>query len=93
MEFEKLNLDKDFNKNLKSLGFEYMTSIQQKALPFILDKKDVIAKANTGSGKTLAFCLPIIRALRVEDFKIQALILAPTRELANQIANELRALA
>ncbi len=93
MEFNNLDLDSTFKKNLKDLGFLSMTSIQQKALPLILDKKDLIARANTGSGKTLAFCLPIVKSLKVEDFKIQALILAPTRELANQIANELRALA
>ncbi len=90
MEFKSLNLGSDFEKNLESLGFINMTSIQEKSIPLILNKKDVIGKANTGSGKTLAFSLPIVNALEVKDFKIQALILAPTRELANQIANETR---
>ncbi len=59
----------------------------------LLDGKDVLAKAKTGSGKTVAFCLPIVEKLDVKKFRIQALILAPTRELANQIAKELRKLS
>lgn len=67
-----------------------MTPIQELALPDTLEGKDVIAQAKTGSGKTVAFSIPIINALNVKEFRIQSLVLAPTRELANQIANEIR---
>ncbi len=70
-----------------------MTKIQELSLPLLLDTKDVIAKAKTGSGKTVAFSIPIINALDVKKFRIQALILAPTRELANQISQEIRKLS
>lgn len=67
-----------------------MTKIQEESLPLSLEGKDLIAKAKTGSGKTLAFSLPIVNKLDVKKFKIQALVLTPTRELANQVASEIR---
>lgn len=70
-----------------------MTKIQALALPVIFDNKDVIAQAKTGSGKTVAFSIPIVNKLDVKNFKIQSLVLAPTRELANQIAQEIRKLS
>ncbi len=70
-----------------------MTKIQELSLPILLEKKDVIAKAKTGSGKTVAFSIPIVDNLDVKNFKIQSLVLAPTRELANQIAEEIRKLS
>ena len=70
-----------------------MTEIQEKTLPLILDGKDIIAQAKTGSGKTVSFSLPIILKLNVKQFRIQSLVLAPTRELASQVAQELRKLA
>ena len=88
--FSTLNLPKDFLTNLNSLGFENLTQIQEKTLPLSLENKDLIAQAKTGSGKTVAFCIPLVQKLNVKDFKIQSLILAPTRELANQIAQEFR---
>ena len=88
--FSTLNLPKDFLTNLNSLGFENLTQIQEKTLPLSLENKDLIAQAKTGSGKTVAFCIPLVQKLNVKDFKIQSLILAPTRELTNQIAQELR---
>ena len=91
--FLKLNLSKEFLKNLDSLEFIKMTPIQEKSLPLSLENKDLIAQAKTGSGKTVAFSIPIVNKLNVKDFKIQSLILAPTRELANQIAENLRKLS
>lgn len=70
-----------------------MTPIQKEALPYILDKKDVIAQAKTGSGKTVAFGLGLVQSLNVREFKVQSMILCPTRELANQVAIEIRKLA
>ncbi len=88
--FDEINISKGFKENLKSLGFENLTPIQEKSVDVLLEKKDCIAKANTGSGKTLAFSIPIVESLDVKNYKIQTLILAPTRELANQIATNLR---
>ena len=70
-----------------------MTEIQAKTLPPVLDNKDVIAQAKTGSGKTVAFSIPIVNKLDVKRFRIQSIVLAPTRELANQIAVEIRKLS
>lgn len=70
-----------------------MTKIQELSLPILLKRKDVIAKAKTGSGKTVAFSIPIVDNLDVKNFRIQSLVLAPTRELANQIAQEIRKLS
>ncbi len=62
-------------------------------MPAIIDGKDVVGQAKTGSGKTLAFSIPIVNALNVKKFRIQSIVLAPTRELANQIAVEIRKLS
>lgn len=67
-----------------------MTKIQEESLPISLEGKDLIAQAKTGSGKTVAFSIPIVKRLNVRKFAIQSLVLAPTRELANQIAQEIR---
>ena len=75
------------------MGYTKLTTIQEKSLPLSLDNKDLIAQAKTGSGKTVAFCIPIINKLNIKNFRIQSLILAPTRELANQIALEIRKLS
>ncbi len=91
--FRKLNLNKQILDNLKTLGYESMTPIQQKALPITLQNKDLIAQAKTGSGKTVAFSLGILQKLDVKKFRIQAMILTPTRELATQVATELKKLA
>src|SRR5574344_1277394 len=93
MQFSELNLSKEFLQNLDSLEYKTLTLIQEKTIPDALQNKDLIAKAKTGSGKTVAFCLPIVNKLKEKEFKIQALILAPTRELANQIAQNLRNLS
>ncbi len=73
------------NEALEGLHFKELTAVQEQVIPFIEKKQDLIVEANTGSGKTHAFLLPIFEALVVEKKEIQALILAPTRELAEQI--------
>lgn len=70
-----------------------MTEIQAQSLPLILKRRDLIAQADTGSGKTLAFAIGILHRLDPADFGIQALVLCPTRELADQVAKELRRVA
>ncbi len=70
-----------------------MTPIQRKSLPLLLEKKDVIAQAKTGSGKTAAFGLSVLHHLNVKKYRVQNLILCPTRELADQVAKEIRKLA
>ena len=79
--------------NLTQLGYHAMTPIQAKSLPLILDRRDLIAQAKTGSGKTAAFGIGILQRLNPTWFAIQALVICPTRELADQVANELRRLA
>jgi len=91
--FSTLDLNPDFLDNLSSLGYESMTAIQAKSLPFILAGRDVIAQGQTGSGKTAAFGLGILSKLDVKKFNVQALVLCPTRELADQVAEEIRRLA
>ena len=74
------------------MQFEEMTPIQAKSIDPIMDGKDVIAQAPTGTGKTCAFGIPVVERIDTESDKVQALILCPTRELANQIGEELRSL-
>ena len=91
--FSTLSLPPAQLENLTALGYERMTEIQRTALPLALAKRDLIAQAKTGSGKTAAFTLPLLTRLNPRDFGTQALILCPTRELATQVASEVRRLA
>ncbi|WP_373001674.1 ATP-dependent RNA helicase DbpA [Sulfurimonas sp.] len=93
MKFSNLPLSKEMLHNLNEIGYKEMTPIQAEALPHILDGKDVIAQAKTGSGKTAAFGIGLLTKLQVKKFRVQSLILCPTRELADQVAKELRMLA
>lgn len=79
--------------NLAQLGYRDMTPIQAQSLPPILERQDVIAQAKTGSGKTAAFGIGILHKLNPSWFAVQGLVLCPTRELADQVAQELRRLA
>lgn len=92
-EFSSLGLDPALIKNLSTLGYHTMTPVQAQSLPLILENKDVIARSKTGSGKTVAFGLGLLHNLNVNRFRVQALVLCPTRELADQVAKELRKLA
>ena len=90
--FRDLGLSDAMLKALEKKGYGYPTTIQQLAIPAFLEWKDVIAKAPTGTGKTFAFGIPMIEHVDPEDQEVQGLILAPTRELAIQIGDELRGL-
>jgi len=91
--FATLPLTPSFLANLDTLGYHQMTSIQDKSLPHVLEGRDLIAQAKTGSGKTAAFGIGILHKLNPAWFAVQGLVLCPTRELADQVANELRRLA
>ncbi|MBF0490465.1 MAG: ATP-dependent RNA helicase DbpA [Candidatus Omnitrophica bacterium] len=91
--FENLGLGAEIVANLTSLGYVTMTPIQEQALPFILEGKDLIGQANTGSGKTAAFGLGLLAKIDIAHTRPQALILCPTRELAEQVCIEIRRLA
>ncbi|WP_421866980.1 ATP-dependent RNA helicase DbpA [Motiliproteus sp.] len=92
-DFSSLPLNPSLIENLASLDYHRMTDIQARSLPTILEGKDLIAQAKTGSGKTAAFGLGLLQHLEVKRFRIQSLVLCPTRELADQVAKELRRLA
>lgn len=91
--FSSLKLQPALLQNIDALGYTEMTPIQAQSLPPILEGKDVIAQGKTGSGKTAAFTLGLLQKLDVKLFQVQALVLCPTRELADQVANEIRKLA
>ncbi|TWI62472.1 ATP-independent RNA helicase DbpA [Pseudoduganella lurida] len=79
--------------NLETLGYHTMTPIQEQSLPPVLEGRDLIAQAQTGSGKTAAFGIGVLQNVNPAWFATQALVMCPTRELADQVANELRRLA
>ncbi len=90
--FDQMNLSAPILKALNKKGYRMPTTIQAQAIPHFMDWKDVIAKAPTGTGKTFAFGIPIVEHVDPSSNQISALILAPTRELALQIQDELRIL-
>ncbi len=92
-QFNTLPLNKPMLHNLNELGFEAMTPVQAETLPHILKGTDVIAQAKTGSGKTAAFGIGLLSHLDVKKFRVQSLVLCPTRELADQVAQEIRRIA
>jgi len=91
--FNTLPLPKAFLDNIDKLGFETMTEIQEKSIPPILKGLDVLAQAKTGSGKTAAFGIGILNNMDSSRYRVQSLVLCPTRELAEQVTGELRRLA
>ncbi|OGB28579.1 MAG: ATP-dependent RNA helicase DbpA [Burkholderiales bacterium RIFCSPLOWO2_12_FULL_61_40] len=91
--FATLNLSPAVLGNLQQLGYLEMTPIQAASLPAALAGKDLIAQAKTGSGKTAAFALALLAKLNPRWFAVQALVLCPTRELADQVTTEIRRLA
>ncbi|WP_457934318.1 ATP-dependent RNA helicase DbpA [Pseudoalteromonas sp. SCSIO 43210] len=91
--FSSLALPAGLVDNLSTLGYAHMTPVQAQSLPPVLAGKDIIAQAKTGSGKTAAFSLGVLAKLNVKRFRIQSLVLCPTRELAEQVAVEMRKLA
>ncbi len=93
LDFASLPLAPALLANLDRLGYRHMTAIQAQSLPLILQRRDLIAQADTGSGKTLAFAIGIMHRLDPAEIGIQALVLCPTRELADQVTKELRRVA
>ncbi len=91
--FDSLSLNPATLANLQQLGYLEMTPIQAASLPAALAGKDLIAQAQTGSGKTAAFALALLDHLNPRRFAVQALVLCPTRELADQVTIEIRRLA
>ncbi|MBT3197354.1 MAG: DEAD/DEAH box helicase, partial [Gammaproteobacteria bacterium] len=92
-DFSTLPLSPSMLHNLAELGYPTMTAVQSAALPHILEGEDLLVQAKTGSGKTATFGIGLLERLRVEQVALQALILCPTRELADQVAKALRQLA
>ena len=90
--FQDLGLSDAMLKALEKKGYGYPTTIQAEAIPHFMQWKDVIAKAPTGTGKTFAFGIPMIEHIDAQSDAVQGLVLAPTRELAIQIGDELRGL-
>jgi ATP-independent RNA helicase DbpA len=91
--FDALALSPATLENLRRLGYHEMTPIQAASLPPALAGRDLIAQAKTGSGKTAAFALALLANLNPRRFAIQALVVCPTRELADQVTTEIRRLA
>ncbi len=85
-DFSNLGLSRDLVKAIDDAGFEEPTPVQREAIPLLLEGRDLIAQAQTGTGKTAAFALPVIQGLAGESRDPHALVLAPTRELAIQVA-------
>jgi ATP-independent RNA helicase DbpA len=92
-DFSSLSLSTAQIANLDSLGYRKMTPIQAQSLPLVMKGRDLIAQAKTGSGKTAAFGIGLLNKINPRFFGVQALILCPTRELADQVGKELRRLA
>lgn len=93
MNFEELGVTGGIARALKQMNYSTCTQIQQEAIPAMREGRDVIAKAPTGTGKTFAFGIPILEKINGDNKCVQALVLAPTRELCIQIAQQLRLLA
>lgn len=93
LKFEELNLDEKILKAVKDMGFEEASPIQAKAIPVQMEGLDIIGQAQTGTGKTAAFGIPLLQKINPKSKKLQAVALCPTRELAIQVANEIRKLS
>lgn len=90
MKFTEFKLKPEVQKALANIGYVDLTEIQEKAIPMLLEHEgDFVGQAQTGTGKTAAFLLPLLEKIDFNEKKIQAFILSPTRELANQIENEI----
>lgn len=90
IQFSELALNDSILSALNEMGFVSPTPIQAAAIPFLLEGKDALGKAQTGTGKTAAFSLPLLNKLNLSQYKPQAIVMAPTRELAIQVAAEIK---
>lgn len=93
LKFKDLNISSEIQKAVEDMGFEEASPIQSLAIPQILAHKDVTGQAQTGTGKTAAFGIPLLENIESDNKDLQAIILCPTRELAIQVAEELRKLS
>lgn len=93
MKFEELQLDDRIMRAITDMGFEEASPIQAKAIPVQMEGLDIIGQAQTGTGKTAAFGIPLLQKIDPKNKKLQAIALCPTRELAIQVAEEIRNLA
>lgn len=93
MSYKEADIDVDILRAVEEMGFETMSPIQEKAIPVLLQGRDIIGQAQTGTGKTAAFGIPMIQKVDPSLKKLQAIVLCPTRELAIQAAEEIRKLA
>lgn len=84
--FDELGLSPAVLKSIKQVGYEQPSPIQSASIPVLMSGKDIIGQAQTGTGKTAAFALPMLSKLDAKDSNTQLLVLAPTRELAIQVA-------
>lgn len=91
--FDELGLSEQILKAVTAMGFEEASPIQSKAIPVGLSGRDLIGQAQTGTGKTAAFGIPMLEKIDAKDKHLQAIILCPTRELAIQVAEEIRKLS
>ena len=90
--FEKFNLDKNIIKALNNLKYEEPSKVQEEVIPRLLSEKDLIVKSKTGSGKTASFAIPLVQKVDIDNNSVQGLIIAPTRELALQIKEEIQSI-
>ena len=88
--FHDFDLNNDILEGLDVMNIRTPTEVQRKVIPLAINRRDIMVQSQTGTGKTAAFGIPILQHLRTEDHRIQALILAPTRELAIQISKEIK---
>jgi ATP-dependent RNA helicase RhlE len=95
MRFTEFNFDPRLQEGIDSLGFEETTPVQEQAMPVIMEGRDLVATAQTGTGKTAAYLLPIIQNILVtdSDHSVKALVIVPTRELAQQIDQQLEGMS
>ena len=93
IKFEDLDIKESILKAILDMGFEQASPIQAKAIPVVLSGQDIVGQAQTGTGKTAAFGIPLLQEVNPKDKKLQAVVLCPTRELAIQVAEEIRRLA
>lgn len=91
--FEELQLQQEILRAITEMGFEAASPIQAQAIPAQLEGRDMVGQAQTGTGKTAAFGIPLLQKIDPENKKLQAVVLLPTRELAIQVAEEIRRLA
>ena len=89
VKFSELNISETTLKSVKRMGFEEATPIQEGTIRLGMEGKDIIGQAQTGTGKTTAFGIPLVEKIDTKNGNVQGLVIAPTRELAIQVSEEL----